>query len=552
MHSLAASSRGRSRSRPAPRTWRSAASRAVPAMSRARSAATTSSPARWSASSRRTSWSRATRTRCCARSWTRSRRPATRSAIPGPPVATGPRAWTPRASPPRRRRCCSSRAACTATTRSCRRWPASQCILLAGVDVGILGSREMCCGGRWAGSGHRAEFERMAVRPLGRRGDEDPRAGRHLRPAPPAQQRRRGRLRPAAGPAPGDPGRAARGDGADPRVQLVLRGAGGGCREAMPEYSAWTAGERIEEAAVATGAEALVTACGWCERNFLEPHQRGRRADRRRGYARPRRARACRAGRSRPGPGPFRSGHPMTVPTAVLDELRGIVGPRHYSDDAAILDTYRYSLAHTANHLGPWYGSRTPRGAAVVLPGTVEEVQEIVRLCNRERVRYKASTTFWSAQGYPSFDDTVQLDMRRMDRVPRYPDARPPRTCHAGIMAKALIDERVMLEAQRMLVHGDGPVATIAGALGFDDPPRTSRSTSPSARGARRRCSAGAPGWRWADRGRPGPPGASDASRRRGRSAHSVFRWVTPRISSQSRTRHGLASDRRPSSPMLR
>ena len=37
----------------------------------------------------------------------------------------------------------------------------------------------------------------------------------------------------------------------------------------MPEYSAWTAGERIEEA-VATGAEALVTACGWCERNFLD------------------------------------------------------------------------------------------------------------------------------------------------------------------------------------------------------------------------------------------------------------------------------------------
>ena len=60
----------------------------------------------------------------------------------------------------------------------------------------------------------------------------------------------------------------------------------------------------------------------------------------------------------------------MTVSTAVLDELRGIVGPRHYTDDPAILDTYRYSLTHTANHLGPWYGSRTPRGAAVVLPGT--------------------------------------------------------------------------------------------------------------------------------------------------------------------------------------
>jgi Fe-S oxidoreductase len=46
-------------------------------------------------------------------------------------------------------------------------------------------------------------------------------------------------------------------------------GAGGGVREAYPEYAAWTAGERIEEAA-ATGAEALVSACPWCERSFRE------------------------------------------------------------------------------------------------------------------------------------------------------------------------------------------------------------------------------------------------------------------------------------------
>jgi len=46
-------------------------------------------------------------------------------------------------------------------------------------------------------------------------------------------------------------------------------GAGGGVLEAFPEFSASTAGERIEEAA-ATGAEAIVTACGWCERNFLD------------------------------------------------------------------------------------------------------------------------------------------------------------------------------------------------------------------------------------------------------------------------------------------
>jgi Fe-S oxidoreductase len=51
-------------------------------------------------------------------------------------------------------------------------------------------------------------------------------------------------------------------------------GAGGGVREAYPEYSAWTAGERIAEAR-ATGAEALVSACPWCERSFLDAVREG-------------------------------------------------------------------------------------------------------------------------------------------------------------------------------------------------------------------------------------------------------------------------------------
>jgi len=46
-------------------------------------------------------------------------------------------------------------------------------------------------------------------------------------------------------------------------------GAGGGVKETWPEFSSWTAGERIEEAK-ATGAEAIVSACGWCERNFMD------------------------------------------------------------------------------------------------------------------------------------------------------------------------------------------------------------------------------------------------------------------------------------------
>jgi Fe-S oxidoreductase len=46
-------------------------------------------------------------------------------------------------------------------------------------------------------------------------------------------------------------------------------GAGGGVKEAFAEFCAWTARERLAEAA-ATGADAIVSACPWCERNFMD------------------------------------------------------------------------------------------------------------------------------------------------------------------------------------------------------------------------------------------------------------------------------------------
>jgi len=44
-------------------------------------------------------------------------------------------------------------------------------------------------------------------------------------------------------------------------------GGGGGVPETYPQFSAWTAGERVSEAK-STGAEAIVSACPGCERNF--------------------------------------------------------------------------------------------------------------------------------------------------------------------------------------------------------------------------------------------------------------------------------------------
>jgi Fe-S oxidoreductase len=46
-------------------------------------------------------------------------------------------------------------------------------------------------------------------------------------------------------------------------------GAGGGVIDAHPDFAVWTGTERLREAR-AVGAEAIVSACGWCKRNFLD------------------------------------------------------------------------------------------------------------------------------------------------------------------------------------------------------------------------------------------------------------------------------------------
>jgi Fe-S oxidoreductase len=56
-------------------------------------------------------------------------------------------------------------------------------------------------------------------------------------------------------------------------------GAGGGAKEAYPDFALMAARERIEEAK-ATGADALVTACPWCERNLKDAlHETGEKME---------------------------------------------------------------------------------------------------------------------------------------------------------------------------------------------------------------------------------------------------------------------------------
>jgi glycolate oxidase len=88
--------------------------------------------------------------------------------------------------------------------------------------------------------------------------------------------------------------------------------------------------------------------------------------------------------------------------------LEDIIGPEYVSDDPVITETYANPVR--AGLAVP------PRFEAITLPKTTEEVQAIVKLCNRAKVQYKASSTGWLYSD-PGGPNCIKLDLRRMDQI---------------------------------------------------------------------------------------------------------------------------------------
>ncbi len=93
--------------------------------------------------------------------------------------------------------------------------------------------------------------------------------------------------------------------------------------------------------------------------------------------------------------------------------LEDIVGADNISEEPAVLDAYalHWGLkAFTGNPFGR-------RHEAVLLPGSTEDVQVIVKICNQYKVKFKALSTGWGSMNGPGGEGVIQLDLRRMNRI---------------------------------------------------------------------------------------------------------------------------------------
>ncbi len=100
-------------------------------------------------------------------------------------------------------------------------------------------------------------------------------------------------------------------------------------------------------------------------------------------------------------------------------KFESVLGEENITQDPCTLDAYRYQwvmaehgeIPDTAIRLLPH------RAECVVLPSTTEEVQAVVKLCNRYGLKFKAHSTGWGAHAAPHQPGVVLMDLRRMNRL---------------------------------------------------------------------------------------------------------------------------------------
>jgi glycolate oxidase len=107
----------------------------------------------------------------------------------------------------------------------------------------------------------------------------------------------------------------------------------------------------------------------------------------------------------------------MALLREVYESLQDIVGPDNITEEPATLDSYAYQ----------WMAELVPdvtggskffdRAEAVLVPGSAEEVQAIVKACNQYKLKFHVFSTGWGPWAAAPSKGQILLDLRRMNRI---------------------------------------------------------------------------------------------------------------------------------------
>ena len=105
----------------------------------------------------------------------------------------------------------------------------------------------------------------------------------------------------------------------------------------------------------------------------------------------------------------------MALTREAYRAIEDVVGPENISEELAVLDSYSCPGFLTGVFTGgDPFG---PRPEAVVLPGCTEEVQGVVRACNRFGIKIHPISTGWGPYAFQASPGVIMMDLRRMNRL---------------------------------------------------------------------------------------------------------------------------------------
>ncbi|TDA63443.1 MAG: FAD-binding oxidoreductase [Clostridia bacterium] len=106
----------------------------------------------------------------------------------------------------------------------------------------------------------------------------------------------------------------------------------------------------------------------------------------------------------------------MSLAPEVYDALEAVVGSRYITQDPVDCEAYSGSRGGHGKDLGMERVLCQPP-AAVVLPGSTREVQDVVRICNRYQIPFVPVSSYWVTHCAPRVPEALLIDLKRLNSL---------------------------------------------------------------------------------------------------------------------------------------
>jgi len=168
----------------------------------------------------------------------------------------------------------------------------------------------------------------------------------------------------------------------------------------------------------------------------------------------------------------------MSLSKKAYRSLEDVLGPEYITDEPAVLDGYCYVWGNEMI-----FGDKfSARPLAVVMPGSTEEVQGIVKICNRFGVKYRAHASGFETTAITSREPFIPIDLRRMNRILEIDEKNRYAVVEPYVTTNKLIHE-AMRRGLRPNALGCGPTGSVvAGTAAHFGSSQTNISTDYGAR----------------------------------------------------------------------